>query len=237
MKLAVFDLDHTLLPIDSGNRWSNWLLDKLSASQDVAPLRAKTAEGARAYHAGAFDADAFAQFQMSLLAKAPRAELEAWRDEFIERVVAPAVRPEAQALILSRRREGFEAVLATGTHSFVTRSCAKLFGIELLAAAEPEVGPDGEFTGRCAGSHSYGEGKLRLVQTLAERLSEARAETITAVEAYSDSINDLPLLAWAAAFEPAGRAVAVNPDDALTQTAFARGWEVVTLFKKEHADA
>lgn len=233
MKLAVFDLDHTLLPIDSGDGWSNWLLDKLSAVEDVTALRAQTAQGAEAYREGRFDADAFVAFQMSLLTKAPRAQLEAWRDEFIEKTVAPAVRPAALELVADRRREGFEIVLATGTHSFVTQACAKLFGIEHLAAAEPEVNPaDNAFTGRCAGSHSYGLGKLRLVEALAEKLEKSKGESITAVEAYSDSINDLPLLAWAASYQPSGRAVAANPDPALAAEAAKRGWEVVQVFSQ-----
>ena len=39
MKFAVFDLDHTLLPVDSGENWSRWLVR--AAGMDVALMDAR----------------------------------------------------------------------------------------------------------------------------------------------------------------------------------------------------
>ena len=235
MKVAVFDLDHTLLPIDSGDAWSRWVVK--CAGLDPAVFEAKIKAYADAYHAGQFDPNEFVAFQCSLLQSAPKAQMVAWRDQFIREVVKPAVRPEALALLESRRAEGFEIVLATGTHRFVTSEIAKLFGIRYLAAATPEEDAAGEFTGRIVGSHSYGEGKLVLVKALIETMCRENGESldaIEAIEAFSDSINDLPLLEWAESM--GGRAVAVNADSALLEKAICRHWCVVDLFKKEKAD-
>lgn len=238
MKAAVFDLDHTLLPIDSGDAWSRWVVRH--AGLDQAAFDKKIQAYADAYHEGRFDPNEFVAFQCSLLKSAPKAAMVKWRDQFIEAVVKPALRPEAFALLESRRAEGFEIVLATGTHSFVTAEVAKLFGIRYLAAATPEENPEGEFTGRVVGSHSYGEGKLVLVKALLEKLEAERGELLQAVEAWSDSINDLPILDWAANFGNApgrnSRAVAVNPDSALLDVAISRHWSVLDLFHKERAD-
>ena len=123
-------------------------------------------------------------------------------------------------------------MLATGTHSFVTAEVAKLFGIRYLAAATPETDAQGEFTGRAVGSHSYGEGKLVLVKALLEKLEAERGEKVEALEAWSDSINDRPLLEWAA---QTGRAVAIIPMRRSGSWPSA-SWDVVDIFKKERAD-
>lgn len=230
MKLAVFDLDHTLLPIDSGDAWSHWLVEKAGLDRTIFDERI---EGyAESYRQGNFVPLDFIHFQFSLLAAERRSDLEAWRAEFIEEIIRPALRPEAVALLMERRRAGFELLLATGTHRFVTEPIAELLGIRWLAAATPQERPDGSFTGELVGSDSYGEGKLFLVREWMEKLELQYGRT-TSFEAWSDSINDLPLLEFAAGFEPSGRAVAANPDPLLAQTALERGWEQVELFDKK----
>lgn len=227
MKFSIFDLDQTLLPIDSGELWSRWLAERIEPEKTQA-LTAEIERHAAAYREGAMDAEAFVRFQCGLLARAPRAKLQSWRQEFLESVVAPHVTAAARGLLRERREAGFTLVLATGTHRFVTAPIAEMLGIEHLAAAEPEVGADGSFTGRCRGSHSYGKGKLRLVEALLSRLLDGCWEAMEAVEAWSDSINDLPLLEWAASAK-SGRPVAVNPDARLRRRALERGWEIRTL--------
>ena len=224
MKFAVFDLDHTLLPVDSGENWSRWLV------MDVALMDARIEAYAEAYRKGAFSADEFMGFQAGLLAACRRQDLEKWRAAYIDACVRPHLRPEALDLVESRRKAGFEPVLASGTHAFVTGAVAPLFGIRHLVAARPEEDAFGEFTGRIAGSHSYGEGKLVLLRGFLESLGAA--DDGLRLEAYSDSINDLPMLAFAA---ERGKAFAVNPDDMLRSEAACRGWRIMDIFKKDRA--
>ena len=224
MKFAVFDLDHTLLPVDSGENWSRWLVR--AAGMDVALMDARIEAYAEAYRKGAFSADEFMGFQAGLLAACRRQDLEKWCTAYIDACVRPHLRPEALDLVESRRKAGFEPVLASGTHVFVTGAIAPLFGIRHLVAARPEEDAFGEFTGRIAGSHSYGEGKLVLLREFLESLGGLR------LEAYSDSINDLPMLAFAA---ERGEAFAVNPDGMLRSEAARRGWRIMDIFKKDRA--
>ena len=81
MRLALFDLDHTLLPIDSADTWSHFLVAR--AGFDAADYGSRIREFARTYKAGCFDVDAYLAFQMGMLAQFPRARLEAWRAEFL----------------------------------------------------------------------------------------------------------------------------------------------------------
>jgi len=224
MRLALFDLDHTLLPIDSADTWSHFLVRE--AGLNVEEYGAKIRHFAATYKAGRFDIDGYLAFQMDLLARFPRPQLEHWRDDFVRKHVAPHVRPEALQLIARHRADGFILALVTGTNAFLTRAIADLFGIEHLLAVVPEE-VDGKFTGRYVGTHTYQEGKVRAVHGFLA----ARGTTLSACEDsifYSDSINDLPLL------EAVVHPVVTNGDARLRAIAAERGWPVLDLFDLEH---
>lgn len=225
MKLAVFDLDHTLLPIDTGDGWTVFLIEKAGLGEEFLETSRRLN---REYHAGTFSLDEMMSFAMGLLARFPRKTLEAWRDEFVREKVAPHVDPVVLHYLDQWRDRGGTLVLATGTHRFVTEPVAKLFGIEHLVAATPETDAAGEFTGRVAGSHSYQEGKVILLQEKMRELADKSGEDVTIEAAFSDSINDLPLLEFAE--KMGGEAYAVHPDEALRAVALERGWHVLRLF-------
>ncbi|HEU0200915.1 MAG TPA: HAD family hydrolase [Burkholderiaceae bacterium] len=220
MRLALFDLDHTLLPIDSADTWSHYLVRM--GRLDSAYHAARITEFATAYKAGTFDVEEYLAYQMDLLTQFTRPQLEAWRDQFMREHVAPHVRPAALALIDQHRAAGDTLILITGTNAFLTQPIAALFGLDHLLAVQFEES-GGRFTGRYIGTHTYREGKVRA----AEAFCAARGGTLAGCAAttfYSDSINDLPLL------ERVTRPVVTNGDPALRAIAQARGWETLDLF-------
>ena len=75
---------------------------------------------------------------------------------------------------------------------------------------------DGRYTGRLEGTVLHGEAKARAVGRLAAR----EGLDLSLCSAYSDSINDLPML------NAVGHPVAVNPDSALRAEARRREWPV-----------
>ncbi|MGH8960499.1 MAG: HAD family hydrolase [Jatrophihabitantaceae bacterium] len=75
---------------------------------------------------------------------------------------------------------------------------------------------EGVYTGALVGDVLHGEAKARAVRRLAER----EYLDLSRCSAYSDSINDIPMLSLV------GHAVAVNPDSALRAEARTRGWEI-----------
>ena len=117
MKLAVFDLDHTLLPIDTGDGWTVFLIEKAGLGEEFLETSRRLN---REYHAGTFSLDEMMSFAMGLLARYPRRMLEAWRDEFVREKVAPHVDPVVLHYLDQWRERGCTLVLATGTHRFVT---------------------------------------------------------------------------------------------------------------------
>ena len=224
MHLALFDLDHTLLPIDSADTWSHHVVER--GGLDPADYGARIRRFADEYRAGTFDVDAYVAFQMELLASFPRATLDEWHREFMQRHVSPAIREQARALVEQHRVAGDELALVTGTNAYVVAPIAQSFGIDHVLAVEPEQ-DNGRFTGGHVGTHTYQDGKVRKVEEWLAARGRTLADTITTF--YSDSINDLPLL------EKVTHPVVTNGDARLRAVARERGWRTLQLFDAAHA--
>lgn len=224
--LALFDLDHTLLPMDSDVAWAEELVRR--GVVDAQWHRQRNDHFFAQYKAGTLDIDAFLAFQLGPLAAHPREKLETWRAEFFAREVAPRVLPQALALVDQHQKEGALCAIVTATNEFITAPIAKAFGVSHLIATQVETTDQGEFTGRPRGLPSFREGKVTRVQQWLATM-DLGLESFEKSYFYSDSLNDLPLLAKVT------HAVAVNPDARLAQHAQEMGWPVVDLFASKDA--
>ncbi len=217
MKLALFDLDNTLLAGDSDFEWAQFLMAQGVLDREV--YEARNQAFYDQYRAGTLDIHEFLEFQLKPLSRHPRAQLEAWHAEFMRSKVVPMVAPGA-AELLDRHRDHVR-VIVTATNSFVTGPIARHLGIVHLIATEPEQ-RDGEFTGRVVGTPSFKEGKvLRLEQWLAGQ--GINWADVAESWFYSDSLNDLPLL------RRVHHPVAVDPDPTLRAFAVENDWRVISL--------
>lgn len=218
-KLVVFDLDHTLLDGDSDVLWCDFLIAKRVI--DAADFGPRNAAMARDYQAGTVSVRAFCDFYVSTLAGRAPAQWEPLRQAFLREAIAPRLGAASRALVRQRQDEGALVVLSTATNRFITDLTAQELGIRHLIATECEVAADGHFTGQVQGLPNMREGKVtRLHAWLA-----ARGQALLDFEswAYSDSLNDLPLLL------ATNHAVAVNPDAKLAAAAGERAWPVLHL--------
>lgn len=217
MRLALFDLDNTLLAGDSDFEWAQFLIEQGVLDREV--YEARNQAFYDQYKAGTLDIHEFLDFQLKPLARHPRSQLDAWHAEFMRDKVIPMVAKGASALLA--RHQDAVRVIVTATNSFVTAPIADLLGVEHLIATDPEQ-VAGEFTGRVAGLPSFREGKVRrLDEWLAER--GTRWADVAESWFYSDSLNDLPLL------ERVQHPVAVDPDPSLRAHAENCGWPVISL--------
>ncbi len=217
MRLALFDLDNTLLAGDSDFEWAKFLIAKGVLDREV--YEARNQAFYDQYKAGTLDIHAFLDFQLRPLSRHPRAQLDAWHAEFMQTRILPMIAPGALSLLA--RHGDHVRIIVTATNRFVTGPIARHLGVEHLIATELEEN-GGEFTGRVVGTPSFREGKVqRLEAWLAERgLAWSDVEETWF---YSDSLNDLPLL------ERVTHPVAVDPDDTLRAHALERGWPVISL--------
>ena len=219
MRLALFDLDNTLLAGDSDYEWGQFLVDHGVLEREV--YEAQNRIYYDQYVAGTLDIHEYLGFALRPLAEHAAPELERWHAEFMRLRILPMITPAARELVRRHVEAKDLCAIITATNSFVTSPIAREFGVAHLIATEPETRA-GRFTGRVAGTPCFREGKLqRLEQWLAglgRRLGDF-AESVF----YSDSHNDLPLL------ERVTRPVAVDPDEVLAAEAARRGWARLSL--------
>jgi HAD superfamily hydrolase (TIGR01490 family) len=221
--VALFDLDHTLLPIDSDYAWG--VFTQEIGWTDPVRFQERNDEFYEHYKAGTLDIHDYVRFATEAVRLRGPQQAEVAHERFMQTVILPAIREEALALVREHRAAGDRIVIVTATNEFVTRPIARAFGVDELIAVELERGPDGWITGEIRGTPSAREGKVaRVAQWLAARsLGWDDVQTTF----YSDSLNDLPLL------EAVNHPVATNPDERLRAVAAQRGWRILDLFPKK----
>ncbi|MEY2993819.1 MAG: hypothetical protein RL357_754 [Pseudomonadota bacterium] len=221
MNLALFDLDHTLLPIDSDHSWGHFTV-KLGWRK-AADYAAASDRYYEQYKAGTLNLEEFIAFTTApLRERDPQTNAAAHR-QFMREVIEPAIKPAARALIEQHRAAGDVLIIVTATNAFVTGPIAQAFGIEHLIAVDLEWDAQGLPTGKIKGTPSFREGKIARV----EQWLDARGlkwGDLGRVTFYSDSINDLPLL------EKVSHPVATNPDPNLLNIAQQRHWPILNIF-------
>jgi HAD superfamily hydrolase (TIGR01490 family) len=226
-RLALFDLDHTLLPIDSDHSWG--VFTQAIGWTDPVVFKQRNDAFFDHYQAGTLDVHDYVRFATEAVRLRGRAEALAARERFMREVIGPAIRPPATALIEAHRRAGDQLVIVTATNEFVTRPIADALGVPELIAVRLATGPDRWITGEIEGVPSMREGKVvRVAEWLRARgLDWDRVETTF----YSDSMNDVPLL------ERVDHPVATNPDARLRALAQQRGWRILDLFTSPQTSA
>lgn len=220
-RLALFDLDHTLLPLDSDYQWAEFLA-RTGRAGDPDTARRRNEELMQRYNEGRLTAEQSAEFMLGLLAPHQPSDLARWHEDFMREVIWPAIEPDAMALVRQHLEAGDLCAVVTATNSFVTAPIARALGIPHLVATEAEY-IAGRYTGRIVGTPSFREGKITRVQqwlhSLGQQLQDYQESWF-----YSDSINDLPLL------EQVTHPVAANPSAELRRIATDRNWRVLDLF-------
>ena len=223
-QLALFDLDHTLLPFDSDYEWGQFLVRK--GIVDGNDYEKQNDRFYQDYKDGKLDIHAFLKFALKPLAEHSRSELQEWHKLFMSEVISSRLNKKAIDLVKLHQDAGDLCCVVTATNSFVTRPIVESFGIQHLVATEPATeqdNPNGNFTGDVKGIPNFREGKIQRVQDWL-RTQELELSRLPRSYFYSDSINDLPLL------EKVTDPIATNPDERLRHEAINRSWPILELF-------
>lgn len=216
MKIALFDLDNTLIAGDSDYLWGEFLCEH--GYINTANHQSMHLKYYDDYRKGELNINEFLEFQLRPLTGIAPDELKRRRELFIREKIQPVMLEKAVDLVKQHRKRGHHLAIITATNRFITEPIAELFGISDLIATEAEI-VNGYYTGKPSGIPSYAEGKVtRFEAWLAEHKYQS-CETWF----YSDSHNDLPLL------EKVDHPVAIDPDTILESEARQRSWEIRSL--------
>ena len=223
-QLALFDLDHTLLPCDSDYEWGQFLARIGVVDREY--YETQNERFYQDYKDGKLNIQAFLRFALKPLSEHSREQLKEWHDAFMREFISGQLRQQAIDLVKRHQDAGDLCCVITATNSFVTRPIVESFGIEHLIATEPATTtnhPLASFTGEVKGIPNFREGKItNLHDWLADR--KLTLDTLPRSYFYSDSMNDLPLL------EKVSHPIATNPDDRLRKEAQKRNWPILELF-------
>jgi HAD superfamily hydrolase (TIGR01490 family) len=218
MRLALFDLDHTLLSGDSDVLWCDFLIEQGLQEED---FRQRSDEVAARYAAGTIVPKEYCDFYAATLAGYEPAALQPLCERFLREWIRPRIPHDARALLSRSREAGATLVLTTATNRAISELTAAELGVDQFFCTELEL-VDGRYTGRTVGTPNMRAAKLeRIRQWLAQ--SGQSDSLLKQASFYSDSINDLALLS------AVGRPVVVDPDPRLESTAIRKGWVVLRL--------
>jgi len=218
MRLALFDLDHTLLSGDSDVLWCDFLIDQGLQAPD---FRAQSDDIAARYAAGTVFPMDHCNFYAATLAGLDARTLQPLREKFLREWIQPRIPDDARELLGRCRDAGDTLVLTTATNRAISELTAATLAVDHFICTELEIA-DGRYTGRTTGTLNMRAGK---VERLRDWLDETGRPERLLREAsfYSDSINDLALLS--AVRQP----MVVDPDPRLEATARRKGWTVLRL--------
>jgi len=220
MKLAIFDLDNTLIAGDSDVGWGEYLVEQ--GIYDAQAYGEVNEAFYQDYLRGSLDIYAYQKFQLKVLTEHSLQQVLDWRAEYIEKKIKPIVLQKSYELVEQHREAGATLLIITATNRFITEPIAQLLNIENLIATEPEM-MNGQYTGEVIGIPSYAEGKVKRLGLWAQEQDIDWQVPSTKSWFYSDSHNDIPLL------EKVTYPIAVDPDDTLREMAEQRGWQVMSL--------
>jgi HAD superfamily hydrolase (TIGR01490 family) len=215
-RAVFFDVDKTLLPGSSMYLFARGLYRHgFYSLRDIAGFafgqlvfRLTGAEGRKGMEAAREQALAFIEGKR-------RDDLTQIGHDIVVEVIGPRIYPGMRRVIDEHHARGDRTYLVTAAPRELAQGIATYLGMDGALGTEAEL-VDGTYTGRLLGPVLHGPAKLDAVV----RLADEEGFDLRQSSAYSDSVNDRPLL------EGVGRPVAVNPDRYLRELATERGWPV-----------
>ena len=217
-RLALFDLDNTLLDGDSDHAWGEFLIDRGLVDKKI--HRARNDQFYRDYLDENLDIFAYVAFTLEPILRYTNEQRNSLRKDFMKYSINSMILNKARNLIDKHKSQGDLCIIITATNSFITKPIANAFKIDNLIATEVETAEE-YLTGRILGTPCYQDGKVvKLKQWLA-----AQSDNLSIANSvfYSDSVNDLALL------EAVKEPIAVDPDRKLLQISRDRNWQILSL--------
>tara|TARA_Y100000991_G_scaffold85596_1_gene64561 strand:+ start:91 stop:753 length:663 start_codon:yes stop_codon:yes gene_type:complete len=213
LKIAIFDLDNTILKADSDYEMVNFLISKNLIEKKYRKLND---DYFASYGSGTLDIEEFSEFSLKPFIGMTRSEIEIIVADFYQKVLAEKFNPYILSILNDHKNQGDLVILASATNSLIVSHVAKMIGLDEFVSSVVSFS-SGVCTGTIKQPHALGEGKLVLVT----KFLLDRKLSFDNTYFYSDSINDEPLM------RKVKYPVAVNPDAQLLELSKSLGWDVL----------
>lgn len=213
MAVAFFDLDRTILAVNSATLW---LKRELRLGHISRTWALKGASWVALYQMGFANMDDVLTKAMSTVTGMDESLIDARTIAFYDEEVRHQVRKGARAAIAAHQKKGDTLVLLTSSSAYLSRPFVRDLALDDYLCSHFEV-DGGRFTGRPRGVLCFGAGKVTHARAFLEQQGASLGESTF----YTDSYSDLPML------EAVGAPVVVHPDMRLRRVARARGWPIV----------
>ena len=212
-----FDLDGTLISNDSGEDWLEFLLAKeLHLAREA---RAECLTHMQDYSLGTMDIQAYMKSWCKPVAGMSMNDCEPLLQEFVALKVKPHIFTQAKTLLSQLQQQQAHILLVSASPDFLVKAIAKELGINNAVGLQVLI-KDQVITDKITKPHTFKEGKVVAVNNWLAGLPVPEHNKKLDL-AYSDSINDLPLL------EMAEQAICINPDKKLTEVAKNAKWQIL----------
>lgn len=217
MTLAIFDLDNTLLNGDSDHAWGEFIIAE--GLVDAEQYRHQNDAFYQQYLIGTLDIYAYQNFCLNEIAKIEPSKLNSLLKKFLETVIKDMIGEKTLSLIKKHQTQKHQLLIITATNEVITRPIADYLGIEELIATQAETFK-GKLSGKVAGVASYAKGKITRLE---QWMTNHPEQTLEGSYFYSDSHNDIPLLAHVE------HPFVVDGDEKLIKHAKENQWPIISL--------
>ncbi len=207
---AFFDVDHTLIEVNSGREWLThlWKQGRISL-----PDALRSTWWLVKYRLSVLDYEEVTRKVIAYYSGQDVAELEAEVEAWFDEVIRPRITVEGRAKVEEHRAQGHELIMLTSGARFSTEPLRIELDIPHLICTRL-LEEEGKLTGTFEPPACFSEGKL----FWAERFAEEHGIDLDKSFFYSDSLSDWPMLARV------GKPRVINPDPRLKRKAKALGW-------------
>ena len=226
--LAIFDLDHTLISIDSDHGWNNFLVKK--NLKDKEKFQAKSQKFYQNYLKGVLNMPEYLQFSLEFFRGKTPEEVRPLLEEYALSS-KNSCSPVARQVVKWHQEQNHTCLIISATNYLVSGTIGKMLGFETILATQAELDGSGTYTGKPCGIQTFQSGKIEALEEYI-RHNLALDDLVQVFEQayfYTDSCNDIPLL------EKVGKPRAVNPDELLLQKAQKMDWEVYWFYGPKQA--
>ncbi len=213
-KAAFFDLDRTLIDVNSGLMWAKheYRRGGISWWQLI-----RAGFWTLMYHFAWIDMKRAYDSAVRHYEGEPADDLQARTREWFHDAIEPRLREGAREAIETHRKESHELVVLTNSSCFEARAAADAWVFDDWLANEFPTDDEDRLLGEFDSPLCYGEGKV----TRAREWARDREVELEASYFYSDSYSDLPML------EAVGHPRVVHPDPRLSREADRRDWPIL----------